>query len=372
MANSQTDLMADASFVPAGQSEAEIQLQKDLERITEISNYLLLRSTQIIERVRPLISFQEIPFLYNNSITCLSGGKGSYKSRVTESAISCLFQMETTATGFKREEGEMEVLYIDTERSIIESLPLAIQRIKNQSIADIKLQLPNFIPYSLIEIPRERRLNLLKATLQKHRQNTDKKIVLVLDVASDMIEDFNNVAQSMTFLDYLNVLIAQFNVSVLLLIHENPGSTTNKQRGHLGTEAMNKSSVVISLENKTDVIRLKYLHIRETKNPGIFNLKYDDALHCLIPISEAEAELSANEKIEKIKLVLPSILNNAVRNRKELEKEVMGTTGLSDRIVHDCLGIIIKSKESLPYNLKTEKVGRITLYSIESQESLNV
>ena len=97
---------------------------------------------------------------------------------------------------------------------------------------------------------------------------------------SDCIENFNEVAGSMKLNDTLNSMINQQDITVLGIIHENP--FTDKARGHLGTELINKASVVLQISEEQSLIKLKFLHTRNTKRPADIYLKYSEEKNGLI------------------------------------------------------------------------------------------
>ena len=84
----------------------------------------------------------------------------------------------------------------------------------------------------------------------------------------------------MKLIDLMNRLINTYDVTFLCIIHENPGS--EKARGNIGTEIINKATTALQLDfvkdqqgESTDVIRVKYRKCRMSAKPAPFFMQYD-------------------------------------------------------------------------------------------------
>lgn len=92
----------------------------------------------------------------------------------------------------------------------------------------------------------------------------------------------------MKLIDMMNQSINRYDVTFLCLIHENPGNT-DKARGHLGTEILNKASTVMQIgfekdaqNHNTDLIKVAYLKCRSSKKHEPFHVQYSDTEKGLI------------------------------------------------------------------------------------------
>lgn len=84
---------------------------------------------------------------------------------------------------------------------------------------------------------------------------------VVIDGVKDICEDFNNIAAVAATMDKLTAWALAYNVHILCVLHENPSS--DKARGHLGTELYNKATEVINVERVADSFAVKWDAIRD-------------------------------------------------------------------------------------------------------------
>lgn len=172
------------------------------------------------------------------------------------------------------------VVLIDTERNLNDQLPFALQKIQTNAGYDIsEIQIP-FEFTSLLNEERHLRYQALDEYISYLRKkHIGKHLIVILDVMSDCIENFNDPASSLKLVDMMNKTINEQNVTYICVIHENPGS--EKARGHLGSEVVNKASLVLqigfdkSIQN-SEVIKLTFLHCRSIKRPDPIYLVYDN------------------------------------------------------------------------------------------------
>lgn len=353
-------------LITAIDSKRKTSASSLLERLQQISNKIVELSRKEIGAVDTLIEFLGNVFMYRNAITLLQGGKGSFKSRLAEQCISSLYYNgNVNSAGFCAKIRNFKLLVIDTERSIKQFLPRAVQRIKQSAYFPLERDLVNFHPYSLIEIPRAERMTALKQIIEFHRKDFDGSLIVLVDVISDLQLDPNSIGETMLTLDYLNDLVNSYDVSFLVILHENPGTTINKARGHLGTEVTNKSSVVVTIQNK-GAVEVKYLHVRESVNPGTFPMKFDDLARSLVPISESEAQAMYVDELTKFKNAIIDLLADGKKiPASELNKSLKLTLKISENTIKKYIDAINKNGD---VTIKKEKQGKFMLYFIENKQ----
>ncbi|MBP9224442.1 MAG: AAA family ATPase [Verrucomicrobiales bacterium] len=94
-------------------------------------------------------------------------------------------------------------------------------------------------------------------------------MLIVLDGIADFCNDPNNSEESFGIVRRLHKLAMHYECVVLTVLHENPGSTAGKTRGHLGSQ----------LERKAETS----LRLRKDAKTGITVMWADSARHCFIP-----------------------------------------------------------------------------------------
>lgn len=281
-----------------GQEQANLYspYNANLTLIEKGRDFLRKRSREQIVFSPPFITCQELGCLFRGTINVLQGRKGVHKSRITEILCSLLLsgQGQAHQIGFEAQTDTdaFNVLYVDTERNLADQFPAAIQRIKALAGFEMTADVPRFDFISLIEVPRAERFEALRDYLETFRKQNQGHLFIVLDVLTDCVENFNDPRASLQLVDFMNVLVNQYDVTFLAVIHENPNDG-GKARGHLGTEVVNKASQVMQIGferdsrgNDTDLIRLKFLHCRSTKRLEPLYFRYSDEVRGLVLADE--------------------------------------------------------------------------------------
>lgn len=275
---------------------SQSNLPSPLSQLLAVENKLkdLIKCSLIAPE--PLLVQGDCQIFYPNSIMVIQGQSGVHKSRVAENICASFLvnSIQTSHLGFLRNQEEpIHVLYADTERNLSYQLPAAIQKICN--LAGFYIQSGHPMPESfhftsLIEIERQDRFHALESFIRHKRNEIPGHLVVVLDVLTDCVLDFNRPDGSLQLIDMMNRMINDSDCSFLCVIHENPGS--EKARGHLGTEIINKASTVLQVgfvkQNSivTDIVELKFIKTRNTKKPESLFAKYSDEVHTLVLVDD--------------------------------------------------------------------------------------
>ncbi|WP_345161395.1 hypothetical protein [Nibribacter koreensis] len=302
-----------------------------------LQTLMLLRNSRerLRERVKgeiifakPLLLFQERGIIYPNTINIIQGKTGVHKSRLVEAICATLLAREPghspNSIGFSRVEPaqRFRVLYVDTERNERDQFPFALQQIKRMAGFGMGDEVPEFDFFSLIQVPRLRRYQALELYLTLDLERVPGvETVVVLDVITDCVANFNNPDDSMLLLDFLNQQISHHNITFVCVIHENPAGG-DKPRGHVGTELMNKSSsqVQIAFEQdskrkETELIKVTTLKNRVmAKQPPVY-MRFDADRHELV-LAEEEL-IRQGEDDRRTKLSQGTLLSFLSVNLKE-------------------------------------------------------
>jgi len=131
-----------------------------------------------------------------------------------------------------------EVLYFDTEQSKYH-VQAALKRICKQLNEKIPT---NLTTYGLRKENPAERLKMVEYAIK----NTRGLGFVVIDGIRDLITSINDEAESTTMASKLLQWTEEYNIHILVVLHENPGS--EKARGHIGTELTNKAETVIGIE----------------------------------------------------------------------------------------------------------------------------
>jgi hypothetical protein len=291
-----------------------------------VETLLMLKASKRIVIEPAIITYLGEPIIKKNTLNLIQGQFGSFKSRFSSFLITMMMGKKNGENlGFEKNP-HLEILscLVDTERNNTEELPYAIQSIFK--ITDTPFSSKDvFRCTSLKNVNRKSRLEKLYEYIHEVRNSSDKHIYLTIDVATDTIYDFNSVEESMVLLDFLGVLVEEQNLTVMLVIHENPG--TRKARGHLGTEAWNKVSAAFRigvLRNKdgseSDLIELDFLKLRASKKIPKIHMKFCEKTldFKLANVLEVNAVRQANQQKANIEEVIAEI----ERQFNEVDKKI--------------------------------------------------
>jgi hypothetical protein len=135
-------------------------------------------------------------------------------------------------------DGFNQVLYFDTEQS-----KYHVQRAVKRICTQIDVGVPsNLNTYGLRKSSPSERLKLVEYAIE----NTPNLGFVVIDGIRDLITSINDEAEASNIASKLLKWTEEFNIHMVVVLHENPGS--DKARGHIGTELMNKAETVIALQ----------------------------------------------------------------------------------------------------------------------------
>ncbi len=101
--------------------------------------------------------------------------------------------------------------------------------------------------------------------------------VLILDGIVDLCEDYNDNKVSSALMTYIERLADEFNILIVIVLHD--ARSTGNARGHLGTEALNKTSCHIKVKKANDdegnFSTISFPNVRD-KQPKSFEITHND------------------------------------------------------------------------------------------------
>jgi len=269
-------------------------LPRFLETMNETSQ-IRKRVEAPIEFMPALVMHKGEPSIFPNTISLIQGQSGVHKSDLAQLICACLIKNPNSTNCLLDFEvndkiKDIHVLYIDTERNLADQFPFAMQKILVQAGYHISDNPSNLHYLSFLSTPRKERPDFLNMWLSYYTSQKLGHLVVVLDVSTDFIEDFNSVNDTMKLSDLMNNLINHHKVTFICVIHENPGS--EKARGHYGTEMLNKATTIIQVSeekhkvNERQLYQLKYLKNRNTKRLPSIHFDYDERTKSLVEVDE--------------------------------------------------------------------------------------
>lgn len=260
--------------------------QLKLTRLLESQKKIKENKSKPINFSQPILWQNENPVFFPKTINVIQGKAGVHKSRLAETICAALLKTPDSnrdLLDFKTNLlSRYAVCYVDTERNLSDQLPYSLQQIQLKAGYSIQDNPYGFDYISLLEFGREERFDMLNIYLEHIRKQFPMHLFIVLDVITDCVFNFNDTKDSMKLIDMMNQSINRYDVTFLCLIHENPGNT-DKARGHLGTEILNKASTVLQIgfekdaqNHNTDLIKVNFLKCRSSKKHDPFHVQYSN------------------------------------------------------------------------------------------------
>ncbi len=336
--------------------------QSKLQRLLTSQQQIRESKEKPISFSQPILWQKENPVFFPKTINVIQGKAGVHKSRLAETVCAALLktpESDKDLLDFKRNIlTRYAVCYVDTERNLSDQLPYSLQQIQLKAGYPIEDHPYGFDYISLLEFAREERFEMLNMYLDYIRQKFPMHLFIILDVITDCVFNFNDTKDSMKLIDMMNQTINRFDVTFLCLIHENPGST-DKARGHLGTEILNKASTVIQIgfekdseNHNTNLIKVNYLKCRSSRKHDPFFVEYSDKEKGLIladpnTIKDAFDSRSQKAALDETIEIIGKSLTEPMQKSDLIEKLCL-EMNCKERTVETRLKSIITHKLEIP------------------------
>lgn len=242
------------------------------------------------------------------------------KARAKQGKTTCGSIFMAVALGAEfapvvRQEDDLKVMYIDTEQSDISACIVA-RRVHRMAGWDDHTNDSRFLYYTLRPMAKEERWEFIKQMIQKHRPD-----LLFLDGLVDLVHDFNSNTESGAMVEELTKVAASSNLAIMFCLHKNKSKEDDSMRGHLGTEAVNKSYEVVQVEKSGSVF-----HVSCSECRGIpwdrFSFTVDD-WHTPHPVASAVCDDGQQKKIRTLRKLLTDIFG---------DREIMTSTQIKNEI----------------------------------------
>lgn len=330
------------------------ELDEEYERIKASRLHIEQRARETIEWPRALFQFNGVDFFFPHSVNVISGHAGVHKSRVCENLIvAALAQNPSPRIGIQRNAGVQieQVLYIDTERNQSSQIPKSFQNIQGLTEASFSATRKRVAFYSLVTAERTRRLDHVERLIKDHLQRVSS-LLIILDLISDCIYDFNSPTETYRLIDRLNRIKENYEVMFFVVIHLNPGSA--KERGHLGTELINKCDAALQISSQENTFTIKAVKNRSQRCPAVVHLTYDDDIQNLVTTDAPEPSSPRKPKAPRthdvIITALPALLPiNEWTAKQPIMEQLMKTTGANVRSVETKLAAIAKADSPINF-----------------------
>lgn len=234
-----------------------------------------------IREVENMLSFQGKPFASKGNIVVIGGKKKAGKSALVSALLGasmagkpeeCLgFSCLPNSKGYA-------VIHVDTEQSLADHAKLARRSLRNAALS----KEPDwFASYPLIQASRARRKQDLIMLPQVLSQRHGGIHMIVLDGITDIVRNPNDLEESGSTVEMLSNIATSYDCLVVVVIHIDTASESNKLRGHLGSELERKAEAIMTVQQQRDhklnrlVRTFSFPFLRSDPISGDFEFDYD-------------------------------------------------------------------------------------------------
>lgn len=312
--------------------------KQDAEKVWSLVN-------EEVQEPEPLLLYKNQPVIFKNTMVMVQGKSGTHKSRLAAAIASLMLSNDPNREllGFKNGSMcELRLIYCDTERNLNYQLPTVVRQIMHDSDLSFEELQNKFSIFPLMNVRRHLRTNVIGREFRELKKNLKTHCVVILDIVSDLVSDFNSVQSTFLISDAINEMINTDDITFIAVIHENPNSI-DKARGHLGTELSNKASTIFQIaeSNVKDVYSVKMLKSRSTERYEEVLLKFDKSINNLVVVTDTDLIMdAADPDVLKIARVIGE-KNFTTIERPELISYISEKIGWKERKIEEKLKKII-------------------------------
>ncbi len=288
-------------------------------RITSDSN---------IPEPKPVIKILGANFAIEGDISFISGQPKAGKTHVCAVLIATALMkvrppdLDTLGIQCEYCEGR-EVIYVDTEQPKPYAKKL-LDSIKNY--LNVFREPENFHFYNLRKYENSKKFNVIKKMFEMY-PNT---FIWIIDGIADLVKNINSEEETSDIMSWFMAAADNFKSTIILVLHENP--STDKMRGHLGSEAMRKAGGAISIK-KDRKKRIHWIESRVIRGSDDFEniyFQYDNEKKRMLRI-DATPDMTEQFQLEEATpkkdllttIVRRCFVNNTTLNHKALVDKVM-------------------------------------------------
>ncbi len=204
-------------------------------------------------------------------VVLLTGLQKSRKTGVSSAICSSALGYGKEILNFTCYNSERKIVYIDTEQAEYQASSL-LHKIHDYAGAE-KTTTDRFYYQRVKKYTKQEKQRFLRWLVEY----VGDVGVLILDGIVDLCEDYNDNKVSSALMTYIERLADEFNILIVIVLHD--ARSTGNARGHLGTEALNKTSCHIKVKKANDdegnFSTISFPNVRD-KQPKSFEITHND------------------------------------------------------------------------------------------------
>lgn len=147
---------------------------------------------------------------------------------------------------------EGSIIHLDTEQSLADWHGLVGRSVTRSGLHEVS---PQLVSLPLVMFSRSERLDILKGAMEKEHEANGSIAAVIIDGAADLLcKGVNDEAESNELVSVLHALSQTYSIPIFCALHENPGTTDGKTRGHFGSELNRKAFASLRLDKDAETL----------------------------------------------------------------------------------------------------------------------
>ena len=180
-----------------------------------------------------LFKMFDTPCFPRRDITAVTGMEKCGKTFFTSMLMACSVQRQVLALERQREE-PLRVMWFDTEQSRQSTKGVLTKRVAKLAESDAVAE--HVMAFNVRACTYQERLDYLVEAVAAYRPD-----LVIIDNISDLLSSINDADHSITLVDLLLQLSAEYECNITVVIHLNRSGEKRNLRGWLGTEIVHKA-----------------------------------------------------------------------------------------------------------------------------------
>ncbi len=237
--------------------------------VTQAVQDATISLTEDIDEGTLIASIDSTPFATLGNFSCIKGKAKTKKTFLITLIVAGFLTRDISLIQGYKPTGKKRIVWFDTEQGR-KHVQKAYRRAVKVSGNGSKYELTVF---SLRKFNTEERKKIIHQVLVT--DNPDNDIALAfLDGIRDLVTDINDPVQSTHVIDWLMMVTESKNLHITTVLHENKNDSN--ARGHLGTEVVNKSESVVTVEKEPGDISVVKPYVSRDKEFREFRFTITD------------------------------------------------------------------------------------------------
>lgn len=310
-----------------------------------LADYEHLRITveKQYQNIEPVITWDGSGIAAPRNITAISAqakaGKTAFINMLAGGAISedglceMFGQIKVVPNDFKR-----AVLIFDTEQDEADQ-QYNVRTILKRAVLTSTPN--NLLSYNIRQLSINEYKTVTDAICEAASNQFGGIHTIFIDGVADYIKDVNSIEQATEIREYFVHLAIRFDCPVILVIHQNPGTT--KERGHLGSEIQRKCYGIISITKDGDLSTAKSNFTRKAGELEPIHFKYSKDAGFHVQVDAPQSNTANQKKLIQIEKAAKDALPAPTSyGHNEAVRRIMASGQItSDRTAKDWLKVMV-------------------------------